>query len=76
MSQPLIQKIHYNYFTYGKTVKFDEAEVGKKDVVKIGLHEICTRATIYFNDGTIIITNNVNQVWAKASKEEGYVVEG
>lgn len=70
MTAPKVTKIIYDWFAYGKTEHFKSAEVGKDNVVNIGLHENCSRATIYYENGTIIITNNVNQVFAIAKKSE------
>lgn len=66
---PKVIKIYYNWYATKTKEHYLVAEVGKDKVANIGLHENCTRATIYYEDGTIVITNNVNTVFAIANKE-------
>lgn len=68
MNQPRVTKIYYNWHANKGREVFEQAEVGKNNVVSIGLHQDSMKATIYYNDGTIIVTNNVNTVFAVAEK--------
>lgn len=70
MKSQKVIKIHYNWYATKTKEHYLVAEVGKDKVASIGLHENCTRATIYHEDGTTIITNNVNMVFAMVNKEK------